>query len=314
VQAASWHWIFLINVPIGIVGCIATFAYLPNYRTTAQAAFDYGGYLMIAVGMVAISVALDGLSEFGFRHATMLVLLVFGLASLCGYWLHAAQRESPLFSPRLFRVPTFSIGLLGNMFARLGSGAIPFLIPLTLQVGMSHTPLQAGVLMLPISIAALLMKRVVTPLIQHLGYRKVLAVNTILVGMSITTFALISPSQPAWARVLQLAVFGALNSLQFTAMNTVVLKDLDVTMASSGNTLLSMVQMLSMSFGVAASGALLAAFSDRSSTTPLEPLAAFHATFICVGLMTCASAWIFAQLARDTKSRASDKPATELAP
>jgi len=311
VVVASWHWIFLVNVPIGIAGGIATFLYMRNEKGPELAPFDVPGYLMLSIGMVTISIALDGLSGFGMRHASMLVLLIFGLANLVAYWLHASQREYPLFATTLFKVPTFSIGLLGNLFARLGSGSIPFLVPLTLQIGLGHTPIQAGVMMLPISISALLTKQVVTPLIRHFGYKRVLTLNTLLVGLTMMSFVFIAPEQPAWIRVIQLIIFGFFNSLQFTAMNTVVLKDLTPMQASSGNTLLSMIQMLSMSLGVAAAGTLINIFTNIGSRVRPSALEAFHSTFICVGLITCASAWIFAQLSKDVR-KGEEKEPTEL--
>jgi EmrB/QacA subfamily drug resistance transporter len=297
VQYASWHWIFWINVPIAIAGGAATLRSMPDTRGVQAGRFDLAGYLMIAVGMVAVSLALDGLTELGLAHATVLVLLVFGLAALAGYWLHAAQRAHPLFPPRLFGIPTFGIGLLGNLFARLGGGAMPFLIPLFLQVGLGYTPARAGVTMIPVAAAAIAVKQVVTPLIRGLGYRRVLIANTLLVGLMMASFALLEGSEWWGVRVAQLAVFGAVNSLQFTAMNTVTLKDLSPQFASAGNSLLSMVQMLSMSLGVAAAGGLLGAFSHALSPAR-GPVPVFHATFVCIGLMTAASAWIFAQLGR----------------
>ena len=297
VQIASWHWIFLINIPIGLAGGIATRLYMSEDRVPQIPRFDLGGYLLLAVGMVATSFALDGLSELSFQHATVLILLVFGLASLAAYWLRAAQQPDPLFPPKIFQTHTFSIGLLGNLFARLGSGSMPFLVPLLLQISLGYTPFHAGMMMLPTSIAAIASKRIVTPVITRLGYRKTLVVNTILVGAAMATFSLISPREPLWLTIVQLAFFGCVNSLQFTAMNTVTLKDLDGNEATSGNSLLSMVQMLSLSLGVAAAGGLLATFvSDYGHG---RELFAFHATFICVGLMTSASAGIFWQLSKD---------------
>jgi EmrB/QacA subfamily drug resistance transporter len=299
VEVASWHWIFLINIPIGLAGCVATYFYMPNAREPDVARFDLAGYGLLAFGMVATSFAIDGLSELSLQHATVLILLVFGLASLAAYWLRAAQQPHPLFPPKIFETNTFSIGLLGNLFARLGSGSMPFLIPLLLQVSLGYTPFHAGMMMLPTSLAAILSKRVVTPLITRVGYRRMLVINTLLVGAGMASFALISPHQPPWLTLIQLALFGIVNSLQFTAMNTVTLKDLEGGAASSGNSLLSMVQMLSMSLGVAASGGLLATFVDFYGHGSNHELPAFHATFICVGLMTAASAWIFWQLSPD---------------
>ncbi|MET4578411.1 multidrug transporter subunit MdtD [Ottowia thiooxydans] len=305
VETLSWHWIFLINLPVGILGALATFRWMPNLRGSDLQRFDLSGYLLLTGSMLAISVAMDGLSSLGLRQATVLVLLLGGLAALAAYWLHALKHPAPLFSPRLFQVQSFRVGLLGNLFARIGSGAMPYLIPLTMQLSMGYSPSQAGMLMLPVALASMAMKRSTTRIIKKFGYRKVLAGNTLLLGIMIASFALMSPGQPLWLRILQMACFGAVNSMQFTAMNTVTLKDLDTSRASSGNGMLSMVQMLSMSLGVTVAAALLALFQGWFATPdPREALSAFRATFLCIGIITAWTAWIFWQLGSE-----SGKPA-----
>jgi EmrB/QacA subfamily drug resistance transporter len=296
VEAISWHWIFLINLPVGIVAALAALRFMPDARGTV-ARFDLGGYLLLSFSMVAISLSLDGLTELGGARAGMLVLLIFGLAAFVAYWLHATRAEKPLFPLALFSVHSYRVGVLGNLFSRLGSGSMPFLIPLLLQVGLGHTPMQAGMMMIPVALAGMASKRAIVPIVKRFGYRRVLLVNTILVGLAMASFALIGPQQPMWLRIVQLAAFGMVNSLQFTAMNTVTLRDLEGDLASGGNSLLSMVMMLSMSLGVATASGLLAAFtgvfgSERGAAT----LPAFHATFVCVGLITAVSSWIFWQL------------------
>jgi MFS family permease len=149
VQYATWHWIFLINLPVGVIGFFATLKFMPLGRIDTVKPFDFGGYLLLAFGMVSISLSLDGLSGLGLRQASVLVLLVFGMASLVAYWLRAARLPDPLFPPALFAIPSMSIGLLGNLFARLGSACMPFLIPLLLQVSMGYAPSEAGMMMLP---------------------------------------------------------------------------------------------------------------------------------------------------------------------
>jgi EmrB/QacA subfamily drug resistance transporter len=314
-QYYSWHWVFLINIPVGVVGALWTLSVMPQKRQRQVESLDGSGYSMIAVAMVTISLALDGLSELQLQHASVLVLFVFGLASLTGYWLHASQRSNPLFPTQLFGVSTFSIGLLGNLFARIGSGSVPFLLPLTLQLGLGYTPLQSGMMMLPTAAAAILTKRLTTPVIVHYGYRMILMVNTMLVGASIASFALIGPQQPLWLRIAQFSFFGAVNSLQYTAMNTLTLKDLGSERASSGNSLLSMVQMVSMSFGVAAAAALLTTFTQMlAAVTQPELLRAFHLTFVCVGFITMAATWIFSQLSSEVRSEGEGHREADVAP
>jgi len=296
VEAISWHWIFLINLPVGAIAATATLRFMPDARS-GVGAFDLAGYAMLALSMVAISLSLDGLSELGLRHATVVVLFLFGMAMFVAYWLHATRSPRPLFRLDLFHIPSYRVGVLGNLFSRIGSGSMPFLIPLLLQVGLGFTPMQAGMTMIPVALAGMVSKRAVVPIVKRFGYRRVLLVNTILVGLAMASFALIGPQQPAWLRIVQLSAFGLVNSLQFTAMNTVTLRDLDGDLASSGNSLLSMVMMLSMSLGVAMAGGALAAFSEAfGDEGGAATLPAFHATFVCVGLVTMMSAWIFWQL------------------
>jgi EmrB/QacA subfamily drug resistance transporter len=298
VEVATWHWIFLINLPVGLLGVIAASRYMPNLRAE-PGRFDARGFVLFSFGLVLVSLALQGLGERALSAATSLVMLVAGLAAMVGYWLHAARSERPLFSLALFRIPTFTIGLAGNLFARLGSGAMPFLMPLFLQVGLGHSPATAGMSMIPTAVGAMLCKTFAAPLIERVGYRRVLVVNTLVLGALIASFGLVGPVLPHVALLAMLGLFGIVNSLQFTAMNTLTLGDLDAATASSGNSLLSVVMQLSMSLGVAAGAALLAAFSGVSAVAGSpDVLRAFHVTFVCVGLLSALAALIFVQLGR----------------
>ncbi len=312
VQIASWHWIFLINLPVGIIAATATLRFMPDAKNEVSR-FDIAGYLMLSFSMVAISLSLDGLSELGLRHAAVLMLMIFGLASFVAYWLHATQVKSPLFSLKLFDVPSYRVGILGNLFSRIGSGSMPFLIPLLFQIALGFTPLQSGSMMIPVALAGMASKQLVVPLIREFGYRRVLVGNTILVGLAMASFALIAPGEPVWVRIVQLAFFGLVNSLQFTSMNTITLNDLEGPLASGGNGLLSMVMMLSTSLGVAAASGLLAAFTDLfGGEHGPATLPAFHATFVCVGLITSTSAVIFWQLERPRRNTVKPEAATRV--
>ncbi len=296
VEVASWHWIFLINVPVGLIGIVATQRYIPNFVAAAPGRFDLGGYALLVVAMVSVSLALDGLSGLGWAHTLLVLLMVLGRAALAAYWLHALRSAAPIFSPVLFAAQSYRVGLLGNLFARIGSGAMPYLLPLLLQLALGYSPAQAGMLMLPVAIAGMASKRAATAIITRLGYQPVLVGNTVLLGAMIAGFALMGADQPLWLRIVQLSVFGAINSFQFTAMNAVTLKDLPPERAASGNSLFSMVQMLGMSLGVTCAAALLAAFSNWFSGGGGHGLPVFRATFVAIGVMTMGSAAIFWQL------------------
>ncbi|WP_408095664.1 multidrug transporter subunit MdtD [Peredibacter sp. HCB2-198] len=291
VQYFSWHWIFLINIPIGIIGCFATWKAMPQDDFIIKRKFDILGFTQLSVFMVCVSVAFDAISEKQFSYGVILFLFIFGLASLVSYALKAAKNHEALLSLELFKTRTYSIGILGNLFARIGAGCMPFLLPLFLQTSLGYSPLESGMAMLPLAFAAILAKKIVLPIVTHFGYRKFLIGNTIFVGLGIASFYFTSNLGNEYLRMLQFFIFGAFNSMQFTAMNTLTMKDLEKRLSSHGNTMFSMVQMLSMSFSVAAASSLLSTFLSTH-----EMLRAFHMTFFCMGALTCTSAWIFGQL------------------
>lgn len=302
VEAASWHWVFLINLPVGLAGLAAARLAMPDLRAASAGAFDRRGYACFAGGLVLVSLAMQGLGERTISGAAATLMLVAGLAATVAYWLHAQRTPRPLFSPALFRIPTFAIGLAGNLFSRLGSGAMPFLMPLFLQLGLGLSPAQAGMSMIPTAAGAMGSKLFAERLIRRLGYRRLLVLNTLLLGTMMASFAMVEATTPRLLLLAMLGVFGVLNSLQFTAMNTLSLGDLDATNASGGNSLLSVVMQLSMSLGVGAGGALLALFAARNGgrlgVDHEAALADFHATFVCVGVLTAIAATIFWQLGR----------------
>lgn len=309
VEYASWHWIFLINLPIGLAGLLASRRLMPQLRSPARQPFDAAGFALFSLGLLLISVGLQSLGERMLGTALAGLLLLAGAACLAAYGLHAARIEAPLFNKALFGIASFRIGLIGNVFARLGSGATPFLTPMFLQLGLGLSPSRAGLCLVPAVLGAMATKRASTRLIQRAGYRRVLVVNTLMLGLLIASFALLEPDAGPWRLVAQMALFGVVNSMQFTAMNALTLIDLDAHTASSGNSLLSVVMQLSGSLGVASSGVLLLLFSGGQ----IRPgqgagaawLPAFQATYLAVGAMVALAAFIFFQLERDGGGRVS---------
>ncbi|MFR9720937.1 multidrug transporter subunit MdtD [Aeromonas diversa] len=291
VEVASWHWVFLINLPVGLLGLLVCWRFMPDLRQETRG-FDWQGFILFSLGLVLASLGLQGMGERSFSLGISLLMLLGGLAAMAGYWLYAARVERPLFALSLFATPTFAIGILGNLFARLGSGAMPFLTPLFLQLGLGFAPSVAGMTMIPTVLGAILTKTLVNRLIPRLGYRRILIGNTLLLGVMMGAFSLIDNELPYWALLGWMGLFGAVNSLQFSAMNTLTLKDLGSEQASGGNSLLSVVMQLAMSMGIAVAASLLSLFHPEGG----QWLPTFHLTYLCVGLMSMLAALIFYQL------------------
>jgi EmrB/QacA subfamily drug resistance transporter len=291
VQAITWHWIFLINVPIGAVGLYAVQRFLPSHDSTQAPPFDLIGCALLSLCMIAFSLAIDT-PVATHRAAWSAALFALAVVSALAYIPHARHRRDPLFKLSLFGEPNFSVGLIGNLLCRVGSSAVPFLVPLLLQLQLGYSPLHSGLMMLPAALAGTLAKRWIAPLVRRYGYDTFLLVNTIIVGLAIVAFALISRGTPLVIEIAILAVFGAANSMQFAAMNSVTLKDLSHEDAGSGNSLFSMVQMLAIGLGVSIGGGLVNLFTAHWGSAALG----FRFSFVCVGVITLLSAWVFRHL------------------
>ncbi|MFV5491241.1 multidrug transporter subunit MdtD [Acinetobacter sp. ASP199] len=298
VEYVSWHWVFLINIPIGLLGVLITFKAMPNITEPTVKRFDYSGFFLLLLAMIGLCLGIENFANPQSPLWWSVGLIVAGALASLFYAYHSHTHDNALFRSQLFRNKIYSIGILGNFFARLGGNSIPFLLPLMLQVAFGFEPFITGLLMIPTVLGSLASKPIIRKIIQHFGYRQVLLVNTLLVGLCIASFALTTADTPIWLRAIHFFIFGILNSLQFVSMNTLTLKDLSQQDASSGNSFLSMIMMLSMSIGVALAGTLVNMFSAYFGPEQLDN--AFHLALICLGCLNVIAAYIFWHIPKNT--------------
>ncbi|WP_288998740.1 DHA2 family efflux MFS transporter permease subunit [uncultured Psychrobacter sp.] len=291
VQYASWHWIFLINIPMGVLGFVMGKKLVPALFEDTQR-LDWLGFGLFAAAACGFTLAVEFGSQVG-RGMYGLVLVVAASVLLGAYVAHAKRRPTPLFPLSLFDIRTFRIGITGNLFTRLGISAVPFLLPLLLQVVFEYSPSQAGWLLAPIAIGAIGIKPWVSKIIQRFSYRKVLVLNTLLIGILIILLAQFNdPDNWLWFIPL-LILMGACNSMQFSAMNTITIGDLEGVQTSSGNSLMAVNQQLAIGFGIAFGAAVLNLLRERFG---LDTLAAFQTTYWILGILTILSGLYFLRL------------------
>lgn len=299
VEYASWHWIFLINIPVGIIGGIATLMLMPNY-TLQTRRFDLSGFIVLALGMAVLTLALDGQKGLGISGLTLGILITLGVMSILFYLWHAKDNDNALFSLKLFRTPTFSLGLAGSFAGRIGSGMLPFMTPVFLQIGLGFSPFHAGLMMIPMVLGSMGMKRIVVQVVNRFGYRHVLVTTTI--GLALVSLLFMATALAGWYYALPLVLFiqGMVNSSRFSSMNTLTLKDLPDEHASSGNSLLSMIMQLSMSIGVTVAGLLLGMFGQQHvAADSAATHQVFMYTYLCMALIIALPALIFARVPDD---------------
>lgn len=297
VKVATWHWVFWVNVPIGLIGLFFTLKVMPNITEKSVKRFDLSGFVLLLITMIGIVMGIEMALNPEFSTLFITGMLIASVCAAFIYAYHAHLHEQALFRAELFKNKLFTVGIMGNLFARLGGNSLPFLLPLMLQIAFGVEPFMAGLMMIPLVLGSLFSKPITRPIIQALGYRRFLILNSVLVGVCIASFSLTSIDTPIWFRALHFFVFGILNSLQFVAMNSLTLSELSVQQASSGNSFLSMIMMLSMSIGIALAGTLLNMFMEQSGAQ--NSVDAFHYTLLCLGAINIITAFIFSRIPKN---------------
>lgn len=302
VQFTSWRLIFLINVPVGLLGLWLNQRDMPDYRRDRVGPFDVAGFLMFAAASALLLAAAEQAG--GHVHSWNRIGGCAALAGLLGalYLRHSRRTPHPVADLTLLRVRSVWVALGAGLFTRLGVSGMFLLLVLFLQVGCGWSPTLAGLMMVPQAIGAITSKWVVDRLLIRLGYRRLLLGNTLMVATLIASFALFGPTTPAWLIATAVFVYGGFMGLQYTAMNTLIYTDLDVRHASMASSMASTAQYLSMSFGIALASLLMELFLDRDATAGPSYIGAFRAAVLLLALITAAAAVIFLRLRPDQPS------------
>ena len=177
---ATWHWIFIINVPIGLIGIALATRFIPDVREAHHHRFDLKGMVLAGLGIAGVAFGLSVLG-LNFLPWTIVAALVAGGAIfIAAYIVHARHTENPALDLTLFRLPTFRASVLGGFMFRLGIGALPFLLPLMLQVGFGMSPFHSGLITFASAVGAMGMKMAAVTLLRRFGFRTILIVNALI--------------------------------------------------------------------------------------------------------------------------------------
>lgn len=291
VQYLSWHWIFLINLPIGLVCFGLALAYMPDYKAD-KVKVDFLGYLMFAAAISLLVLGLEFISRED-DHFFSMIMISLGALFLTSYWVYAYYSKAPIYSVALFKIRTFIVGVFGGILSRLGISSMPFIVPLLLQVGMGYSPEMSGWMLVPLALANLLNKPLVPRIMSQFGYKHVLIFNTLMISVIIIVIGLVAPQVPMWGLMTLFFMLGFFNSIQFSAMNTLTIADLTDETVSSGNSLMVVVQQLSLTLAIAFAAIFMNVFSVSKITAFSENTGIFQATLVVMGLFTFIATFVF---------------------
>jgi len=292
---ASWHWIFIINVPIGIAGMAMATRYIPDVRAERPDPFDFVGFVLSGLGIGGLAFGLSVMGLEFLPAGIVAALLGVGAASTAAYVVYARRKAAPILDLRLFKLSTFRASLVGGFLFRLGIGALPFLLPLLLQIGFDLTPFQSGLVTFTGALGSLFMKAAVASVLRYVGYRPVLVYNSVLSAAFLAACASFMPGMPFAAMIAILLAGGFFRSLQFTAVNTIAYAEIEPPLMSRATALVSVGQQLALSTGVAV-GALVVEITLRLKHGSTMGAMDFPPAFLAVGALAAAASLVFARL------------------
>ncbi len=305
---SSWRWIFLVNIPVGVIGVWLVLRFIPADTRQAPVALDKLGFALTALALAAL---IQGLSLAGHPDARAIdfvayiaVGVVVGVAAI----RHALAHPTPMLDLAAIRIPTFALCTVSaGLLARTAISMTPFLLPLMFQIGFGETALQAGIMLLVYMAGNLAMKSVTTPILRRFGFRNVLRVNGALCVASLIACGMLSPVTSAAFTCGALFVAGMTRSMHFTSTSTLAFADVPDGERPGASTLAAMAQQFASVLGVAVAAFALGASQSIGGGAPLALVDFQRSLFAAAALMAIAVVWI-SRLPRDAGIELSRKP------
>jgi EmrB/QacA subfamily drug resistance transporter len=302
----SWHWIFLINVPIGILGILLVSRFLPDTMRNEPRKIDLTGFALAGPAFALFAFGTSVISLPALPPMIGVVATAMGLGMAALYARHALATDNPLFDLRLLRFPFFRSSVVAGTFFRLGQGATPFLFPLMLQLSFGYSPFQSGMITFAGAVGAIIAKFVANGIFVKIGFRLALIISTAVSAAGLFAMGLYTPETPLLVIITILIFVGFWQSVFWTGSGAFAFADIDDKDAGQANVMSQVSVQLSIALGVALGGGMLEASTAlRGGTIKLID---FHTAFIILAIVCLVSTALFLRLPRDAGHQLTTKP------
>ena len=302
----DWRWIFFINVPIGIVGLILATLYFEDIREEERPPLDVIGFLLLGAGLAALMLGLASTGRHLLPWEVTWGCFVAGAVLLPLYFWRSRRVAHPVVRLDLLRYPTFRAAVTGGSLFRIGTGAIPFLLPLMLQVGFGLDALRSGLITFAAAAGAMFVKTLAPAILRRFGFRRVMVLNAVLASAFLAVNGLYTAQTPHLLMLGVLFVGGCARSVQFTCVNAIAYADLDKPDMSAATSFASVAQQLSLSLGVTFGALALEGAAALHGRTAIEA-ADFGPAFFVVAAISLLSVFPFRALSPEAGAEVSGR-------
>jgi EmrB/QacA subfamily drug resistance transporter len=256
--ALSWHWIFFVNLPVGIVGTLMVIRFVPALKPAGRQRFDLAGAAIFFAGMLTLLLAVTLGQQVGFDDGRVLLLLAGGAAAMIGFVVLEQRVRQPMLNLELFRNRLFSINLVSGFMTFVSMSGTTFLIPFFLQGVLGYEPQQVGLLMAAVPLAVGVVSPLSGALSDRVGTRPITVVGLAMVMVGFWALSTVSVEMTALGYVLRFLPIGiGLGTFQ-SPNNSAVMGSVPRQRLGVASGLLSITRIVGQTTGIAVLSAVWA--------------------------------------------------------
>lgn len=282
----SWHWIFFINIPLGVFEFLLAYKYIPNEKANQPKKLDLKGFILIALGLTFVAFSAENVSEKLISKTIIWTILIIGIIFIFSYVVYSKKTKHTILNLNLFKINSFLMGNLQLLISIIAAGGISFVLPIMLQTYFKLNPLYSGLYTAPIAVGAILIRPFIPFLVKNIGYKKLLAFNTILLSCCLFAFYLISNINHIYIILLGIN-YGIFYTIQISCSAVIGYLNIENKDKSAATSLQSTNQQFSLTLCICINAFLIHIFTTNNSYSigNSHNIEAFQYTFLTLSFV-----------------------------
>jgi EmrB/QacA subfamily drug resistance transporter len=312
-QHASWHWIFFINIPVGIVAIAASFVLIDETKDTSEGQrLDLPGLLTSGIGLFSLTYALIEGNTYGWTSARIVVAFAVAAVTLVGFVLLEQHQKAPMLDLSLFRNSTFAGANAVMLLVALAMFGVFFFVSLYMQNILGYSAVQAGAAFLPLTVLIVLIAPIAGKSSDRFGSRWLMGAGMTLLAIQLFYFSRLSVEESYWSLLPAMLIGGVGMSLVMTPAAAAAMSGVPVDKAGVGSAVLNSARQVGGSVGIALIGAIVAHVAG-GRRTPEAFVDGFSTALVVASLIALAGAVLAVSTVRSHSRSDAAAPVPEAA-
>jgi EmrB/QacA subfamily drug resistance transporter len=262
----DWSWIFFVNIPIGVLGIVASYLFIDESRDETHTSLDLPGLVTSGVGLFALTYALIEANTYGWTSARIVGAFALAAVLLVSFVVLERRRRDPMLPLDLFRSGTYTGSNLVVLLVALAMFGVFFFVSLYMQNVLGYSAVQAGAAFLPMTILIILVAPIAGKTSDRVGSRGLMTVGMVLIAVQLVLFSRLGEDATFWNLLPALMLGGVGMALTMTPSAAAATRSVPVEKAGVGSAVLNSARQVGGTMGIAVIGAIMAAEAGGEQT------------------------------------------------